>query len=135
MSHGCHYLFKDWLETFLGRQLFVDEGKKVIYTEISNIRYELEYHNYIRVYLPFNDLEKKVHLSMKEDRIKEFLKHPFTIRPYGFDIQISCYILHKLPTECTSYLKFIQKISKELMEFFLEEKVKTLMIAKRLKGK
>jgi len=135
MNNGDHYLFKDWLETFLGRSLFIDEEKKVIYTEISNIRYEIGFHNYIRVSFPFDDLEKKVHLAMKEDRIKEFLKHPFTIRPYGFDVEISFYILHRLPTECTSYFKFIQKISKELMEFFLEEKVKALMIAKRLKGK
>jgi len=135
MNNGCHYLFKKWLEAFLGASLSVDETNRVIYSEISDIRYEIGFHNDIRVYFPFDDLEKKVHLAMKEDRIKRFLTSPFTIRPYGFDVQISFNIFHLLPAECASYLEFIQKISKELMEFFLEEKVKTLMIAKALKGK
>jgi len=135
MSNQIDRLFQRWLEKFLGSSLFIDEKKRVIYTEIGNIRYEIGFDGKIRVHFPFDALERKVHLAMKEERVKEFIKTTFRIRPFGLSIPIFNQILFTIPDECNLYLEFIRKVSKELMEFFLEEKVKTLMIAKALKGK
>jgi len=135
MSNQIDRLFQRWLEKFLGSSLFVDEKKRVIYTEIGDIRYEIGFDGKIRVHFPFDALERKVHLAMKEERVKEFIKTTFRIRPFGLSIPIFNQMFFTIPDECNLYLEFIRKVSKELMEFFLEEKVKTLMIAKALKGK
>jgi len=135
MSSKISRLYQRWLETFVGSSLFVDNERKTIYTEIGNIRYEIGLDGNIRVYFPFDALERKVHLAMKEERVKEFIKTTFQIRPFGLSIPIFKQILFTIPDQCNLYLEFIRKVSKELMEFFLEEKVKTLMIAKALKGK
>jgi len=135
MGQDTSHLFRRWIQSFLGQNVFLDEEKQRIYTEILDIRFEIGFDGKIHVRFPFDALEQKVHLAMKEEQIKQFIKDPFYVKPYGFLVPIYYLILLRLPNQCNKYLRFIKKMSKELMEFFLEERIKTLMIAKALKGK